>query len=116
MLRNIILSKLFRPEYGDFTMPKITIIESNIEFNTDEAESILDAAIENGVEIESDCGGNAVCGLCHIYVEEGDDLVSEMTPDEEEMLCDLDDRKENSRLACQVHVYGNIKVSIPPVQ
>jgi len=95
-------------------MPKITIIENNIEFITDEAESVLDAAIENGVDIESDCGGNAVCGLCHIYIEDGGDLISEMTPDEDEMLSDLDNRRENSRLACQAHVYGDIKITIPP--
>jgi len=95
-------------------MPKVSIIDRNIEFNTDEAESILDAAIDNGVEIESDCGGNAVCGLCHIYVEQGGEFLSEMTSDEEDMLYDLDNRRENSRLACQAHAYGDVKITIPP--
>lgn len=49
------------------------------------------------------CGGNAVCGTCHVYV--GASWVDRAgSPDEfeEELLAQLDNRQPNSRLACQI--------------
>jgi 2Fe-2S ferredoxin len=49
------------------------------------------------------CGGNAICGTCHIYVRE-DQLSRLPDPDEieEERLEILENRQENSRLTCQL--------------
>src|ERR1044072_5932432 len=49
------------------------------------------------------CNGNAVCGTCHVYVDE-DRLADLPEPDEyeEEILPDPPSRKHNSRLSCQL--------------
>ena len=70
--------------------------------------SIMRAAITNGVDgIIGQCGGQAVCGTCHVYVrEEYIDGLPAMNEDEEEMLevtsSPRDDQR--SRLSCQITV------------
>ncbi|MBE8476466.1 MULTISPECIES: 2Fe-2S iron-sulfur cluster-binding protein [Streptomyces] len=49
------------------------------------------------------CGGNAVCGTCHVTVRPDQwDLLEPIDEYEEEMLETLPDRQPNSRLACQI--------------
>jgi len=49
------------------------------------------------------CGGNAICGTCHIYVR-NDQLDTLPEPDEfeEARLAVLHNRRPNSRLTCQL--------------
>jgi len=54
------------------------------------------------------CIGNMACGTCHVYVEP--DRLDELEPpdeDELEMLDDLAQRKDNSRLTCQI-IYQDV--------
>ncbi len=96
-------------------MPKITFLDQNTEFDASDGDSILDIALANDIDIPTDCGGNAVCGTCHVHIEQGAENLSELTDDEEELLEDVNDRQPNSRLACQADIYGDIKITIPPV-
>ena len=69
-------------------------------------ESVMLAAVTNGVSgIDADCGGCCSCATCHVYVEE-DWLegAGPVGPTEEAMLSLISDRKENSRLSCQITV------------
>jgi 2Fe-2S ferredoxin len=77
--------------------------------------SVLDVALDHGINIEHACGGACACSTCHIYLEAGDDMVNE--PDDAEL-----DRVEqapglqpNSRLSCQTRIErpGTLKVRIP---
>ena len=73
--------------------------------DTGEAESVMLAAISHGVEgILAECGGNAMCATCHVYVEDGwlDRLPA--MGDAEDALLDgaAADRAPNSRLSCQL--------------
>lgn len=65
--------------------------------------SIMRAALDNSVDgIIGECGGQAMCATCHVYVR-GDTELPEVSDDEDEMLdCTIDDRQENSRLGCQI--------------
>lgn len=90
-------------------MVKVLFIEHDgSEHNVDVkvGDSLMQAAVSNGVPgIDADCGGSCSCATCHVYVS--DDWLSktgEVNPTEEAMLSLSTDRKENSRLSCQITV------------
>ena len=68
--------------------------------------SVMVAAVTNGIPgIDADCGGSCSCATCHVFVkEEWVSRLEEISPTEEAMLSLSPDRKENSRLACQISV------------
>jgi len=50
------------------------------------------------------CGGMAMCASCQCYVESDNEL-PEKSDDEEAMLSEAFNVKENSRLGCQIHIH-----------
>jgi ferredoxin len=54
------------------------------------------------------CGGMAMCASCQCYVL-NDVPLPEKGPDEEAMLWDADNVKENSRLGCQIPITDAIE-------
>lgn len=83
--------------------------------------SLMLAAVTNGVRgIDADCGGSCSCATCHVYVnEEWLDKLGPMEATEEAMLSLSTDRKENSRLSCQLPVteeFDGLIVTTPEFQ
>ncbi len=85
--------------------------------------TLLDAARQVGVEIESICGGEQVCGKCRVLVEEGsfpkDGIASGMShlsPVEERETRFLRRKgtPPNARLACAARVLGDVVITVPP--
>ena len=67
--------------------------------------SVMQARDNNVPGIEADCGGACACSTCHVYVnEQWLGKLGELSPTEEAMLSLSTDRKDNSRLACQIQV------------
>lgn len=68
--------------------------------------SIADGALFNGVKgIEADCGGCCACATCHVWFDP--EWYSRLPPVEEleELMLDhAVDRRETSRLSCQLRV------------
>ncbi|GAB1818313.1 2Fe-2S iron-sulfur cluster-binding protein [Herbidospora sp. RD11066] len=89
-------------------MPTVTFIAVDGTQRTADAragESVMAAAVRTGVPgIIGECGGNASCATCHVYVDA--DFAGLVGPpnDMEDDLLDLgvSDRRETSRLACQI--------------
>jgi ferredoxin, 2Fe-2S len=87
-----------------------------------EGTSVMATAVQNGIPgIVGECGGNASCATCHVWVR--DEYVSLLAaPNEtEEDLLDMavTERRNGSRLSCQIEVAPNLDeltVDIPPVQ
>ena len=50
------------------------------------------------------CGGMAMCASCQCYVLTPEIQLPEMTPDEDAMLAEAFNVKDNSRLGCQLHI------------
>lgn len=83
--------------------------------------TVLEAARELGVEIESICGGRQTCSKCLIQIEEGDftkqgivSSNSHITPPAEAELAFLE--KEgitNRRMSCASQIMGDLLVTIP---
>ncbi|HAF76523.1 MAG TPA: ferredoxin [Maribacter sp.] len=62
------------------------------------------------------CGGMAMCASCQCYVESDHEL-PEMSDDEEAMLSEAFNVKDNSRLGCQLHIsedMDGLKVELAP--
>lgn len=90
-------------------MAKITFIDHEGNENTVEAEngiSVMNAAMDNLVPgIDADCGGECACATCHVYVDEKWlPLCGEASEDENQIIDLNPDRKDNSRLCCQIKV------------
>ena len=89
-------------------MPKVNYVGQAGQENVIDAvvgDSVMATAVKNGVSgIIGECGGNASCATCHVWVRE-DFLPLVGTPnDTEEDLLDMGvaDRREGSRLSCQI--------------
>lgn len=95
-------------------MPKV--IFDNKEVSAADGSTLLDAALDNDVDLDHNCGGNCACSTCHIIIEEGMENISAMTEDEEDMLDTATGLSLTSRLACQCQIIGSgtVKIKIPP--
>lgn len=74
--------------------------------------SILQLALENGIEIDHACGGVCACATCHIIVREGASSFTEADDDEEDQLDNAPGLTLQSRLACQAVPDGSQDVVI----
>ena len=69
-------------------------------------ESVLQAALRHGVDIEHNCGGWCACTTCHVVVEDGASNLTETEDDEEDRLDQAVGLTLKSRLACQSVLTG----------
>jgi ferredoxin, 2Fe-2S len=75
--------------------------------------SILDIALNYGIDLQHACGGNCACTTCHVIVKAGEEHLTEMEEDEEDRLYMADGLTLHSRLGCQSVVRGDVTVEIP---
>jgi len=91
-------------------MARITYVQPNGSARTIDVPSgntVMRGAVVNSVDgIVGRCGGGAMCGTCHVYVDEQSQVpLPEMHAVEDELLYDTaSERKDNSRLSCQLPV------------
>ena len=106
-------------------MPKVIYVtDTGQEHVVDAAagESVMAAAVKNGVPgIIGECGGNASCATCHVYVrDEFAALVGEPDETEDDLLeLGVGDRRPSSRLSCQISVTAELEgltVDLPDEQ
>jgi len=69
--------------------------------------SLLEVAMANGINIEHACGGVCACSTCHVYIEKGEDQISESTEAEEDRVEEAPGLQRNSRLSCQCMIKGD---------
>ncbi len=76
--------------------------------------SILDVALENGIDIEHACEKSCACTTCHIIVRQGFDSLDEASDREEDLLDKAWGLEPESRLGCQAIVQDeDLTVEIP---
>ncbi len=90
-------------------MPKVICItpdETRHEVDVEPGYSIMEGAIDNNIEgIVAECGGACACATCHSYVDAAwTDKIPAMDDMEDSMLDAAFERKENSRLTCQIEM------------
>ena len=85
-----------------------------LELPIAEGESVLDVCLDNGIELQHNCGGVCGCSTCHIYVNKGEDAVQEISDKEEDFIDRAVNPRINSRLGCQcVVIDGDLEITIP---
>jgi len=94
-------------------MPKIRFLPMDITVDVPEGTAVLDAALDNNIRIDHNCGGNCACSTCHIIINEGFGTLGDMSEDEEDMLDEAEGLTDTSRLACQAKVKTDLVVTIP---
>ena len=91
-------------------MPIITFIHPDKRSERIEAatgDSVMQVATGRGIDgIVAECGGNAMCATCHVYVDESWlARLAVMSEEEDELLNGVAaERQKNSRLSCQIKV------------
>lgn len=90
-------------------MVKVTYIspaEDRYNVELDVGLSLMEGGVNNNVEgIVAECGGACACATCHCYIDETWlAKLPQMDDMEDGMLEGTDNRKPNSRLACQIVV------------
>jgi ferredoxin, 2Fe-2S len=79
-------------------------------------QSILEVALKNNIELHHNCGGVCACSTCHLYIEQGENLIEELSDKEEDFIDRAINPRLNSRLGCQcllVGQGGEITVTLP---
>ncbi|WP_418512408.1 ferredoxin [Corallibacter sp.] len=103
---------------------KITIIDRDgvsheIDAPTDMAMNLMEVVRSYELAPEGTigiCGGMAMCASCQCYVLSDHEL-PEMQDDEEAMLSEAFDVKDNSRLGCQIQIapeMNGLKIELAP--
>jgi ferredoxin, 2Fe-2S len=91
-------------------MTTITFIHTDGRSERIEAkigDSVMQLAVAHGIdEIVAECGGNAMCATCHVYVDDRwIDRLPAMTEEQDALLDGTaSDRLPTSRLSCQIKV------------
>lgn len=88
--------------------PDGAVIEANV------GETVCDAALRHGIEIEHACEKSCACTTCHVVVREGFDSLGELDELEEDLLDKAWGLEAESRLSCQARVANeDLVVEIP---
>lgn len=82
-------------------MPIVTFKPSGKTIEMAEGASLLDAILAAEEKYQHKCGGQANCGSCHVYVQEGRKTLSKIQRIENEKLDTIVGVATPSRLACQ---------------
>ena len=70
-----------------------------------EGDSLMEALREHEWGVPAICGGLCSCGTCHVYLDkEWLDKLRQADSDEQDLLDEFDNTKDNSRLSCQVQL------------
>ena len=88
----------------------------------EEGQTLKEASVRLGVDLEGVCGEQAICGTCKIRVEEGDfekygiqssrDSLTPMGPSERKFF-NIRQEEQGYRLSCQAKVQGDVVVFVP---
>ncbi len=84
--------------------------------NVEDGQSLLEVALINDINLHHNCGGVCACSTCHLYVEQGDTFLEELSDREEDFIDRAVNPRLNSRLGCQCVLKpgsGSIVVSLP---
>jgi 2Fe-2S ferredoxin len=81
-----------------------------------DGQSILEVALLNEIDLHHNCGGVCACSTCHLYVNQGENHIEELSDKEEDFIDRAINPRLNSRLGCQCVLLsgsGNISVTLP---
>ncbi len=79
--------------------------------------SVLEIALLNNINLHHNCGGVCACSTCHVYINQGEDILEELSDREEDFVDRARNPRINSRLSCQCILIGAngglVEVTLP---
>lgn len=96
-------------------MPTITFVRENVQVDVPEGDSVRYPALENDVQVYcgiykyGNCHGNGLCGFDRVAVSPTENTNQLSFTEKFWLRGDLK-KNPNMRLACQVQVFGDVKV------
>lgn len=95
-------------------MPHQELCPEGAVFEAKSGETVLDAALRNGIAIEHACEKSCACTTCHVVIREGFDSLNESDELEDDMLDKAWGLEAESRLSCQAKVADeDLVIEIP---
>ena len=85
-------------------LPHATLCPDGAVIEVQPGELVIDALLENGIEIEHACEKSCACTTCHVIVREGFNSLNEADELEEDQLDKAWGLEATSRLSCQTFV------------
>ncbi len=96
--------------FEDASIPPKTV------HNVEAGYSILEVTEDHDIHLNHNCGGVCACSTCHVYIEEGEEFLEEISEKEEDFIDRAINPRLESRLGCQCVILENdavIRVQIP---
>ncbi|MBT8766723.1 2Fe-2S iron-sulfur cluster-binding protein [Metapseudomonas boanensis] len=95
--------------------------DSRTQIQASSGANLMEVAVAHGIDgILADCGGNLVCGTCHVVVPERfQALLPEQSDMERDMLDCVPFPQPYTRLCCQITLeaaHDGLELQIPLVQ
>lgn len=85
---------------------------AEIDLKAPRTRTLLELALEHGINIEHACGGVCACSTCHVMVKKGLETCNEGTDDEFDQLDEAPVTTLQSRLGCQCVPNGTVEVVV----
>ncbi len=86
---------------------KVTFLPDNITIQAEQDKTILAAAISVGINLNSNCGGDGVCGRCKVILRDG------KVNSQPSGIITLEEKQKNIHLACLSTIHSDLVVEIP---
>ena len=90
-------------------MAKITVLPSGESINLEPGESVRDGLHRAGIELETPCNGEGICGQCGVWVEN-----PEKVPETPHDKINSEQAAKGLRLACRLIPEIDLVIHIPP--
>ncbi|HTQ77005.1 MAG TPA: ISC system 2Fe-2S type ferredoxin [Burkholderiales bacterium] len=95
-------------------LPHAALCPQGAEFEAESGESICDALLEHGVDIEHACEKSCACTTCHVILRQGYESLADPEEKEEDLLDKAWGLEATSRLSCQAKVAeADLVIEIP---
>ncbi len=86
---------------------KFSVLDREVKTEVPDGTTLLEAASQAGVQINSICGGKGACGKCKVRVLEGDTEVDSLAT------LKIDEVKAGYTLACQTRIKSDVAIEVP---
>lgn len=95
-------------------LPHAELCPDGAVFEVESGTTVLDVALNNGINIEHACEKSCACTTCHVLIREGFDSLDESDELEDDLLDKAWGLERDSRLGCQAVIKDeDLVVEIP---
>jgi 2Fe-2S ferredoxin len=95
-------------------LPHATLCPQGAEFEAPAGQSVLDALLEQHIDLEHACEKSCACTTCHVILRQGFESLDAAEEKEEDLLDKAWGLEATSRLSCQARVAdADLTLEIP---